>query len=78
MSYKWQQSEFNYIYYRIEDGKIVGLAHRLGNQGDIYIAKIYQNNIDNIIGQYVSMDFARGAVEHKVLEMTRTLLENES
>ena len=75
MNFKWQQSQFNYIYYNEETGRVVGIAHRLGNQGDIFIAKVYENNTELNIGQYVSMDFARSAVERRVDELTRTLLE---
>ena len=73
--FKWHQSEFNYLYFREEDGLLVGLCHPLGNQRDIFIAKVYKENADHLIGQYISMDFARKAVERYIDERSRTLLE---
>lgn len=73
---KWIESEFtNHLYFREETGLIIGLTHKLGNQKVISLAKVYVDNNELNLGQYISIDFAKKAVEEFWLKQERTLLE---
>ncbi len=79
MSNKWYETEFtNHFYYREETGLIIGLSHRLGTQGVIYLSKVYRNNQEMALGQYITIDHAKRAIENYWEIEDRTLLSNES
>ena len=50
-------------YYDLDNGLIVGQVHQIAHT-KIWLAKVYIDYTDEkYLGQYVSHDFARGAVE---------------
>jgi len=75
---KWQETEFHHeLYYRADDGLIVGQVHRLGTQNVIWLAKVYSpvTYEEGMLGHYINRDFARRAVELWWETQERTLIE---
>jgi len=75
---KWQETEFHHeLYYREDNGLIVGQVHRLGTQNIIWLAKVYQpvTYEEGMLGHYINRDFARKAVEQFWEIQERTLIE---
>ena len=71
----WQETEFtNHLYYDDSDGRIIGITHKLGTQSIIYIAKVYKDNIEAVLGQYVSCEYAKIAIENFWLVEEKTYL----
>lgn len=78
MSRAWRETEHHTeLFYKEDDGLIVGQVHRLGNQNIIWVAKVYQpvTYEEGMLGHYITRDFARRAVEHWWEVQERTLLE---
>ena len=73
---KWTEKEFSqWVYYDDEDGKIIGLVFKIGNgAATIWGSKVYDENKEGILGQYIDSDYARKAVERYWLIQERTLL----
>ena len=70
----WRETEFNNHYFFDEnDGKIIGQVHKLGTQGVVYVAKIFYNANDKVLGQFIEAHFAKSAVENFWLMEERTL-----
>ena len=75
----WMEKEFfQWVYYDDEDGKIIGSVYKIGNSTSIWGGKIYQDQQEGVLGQYINSDYARKAVENFWDVMSRTLLENHS
>lgn len=76
---KWEESSAatfaTHHYYDDIDGKIIGIAHKIGTQNIIYLSKIYPRNEEVILGQYVNCDYAKKAVENYWNIQDRTFLE---
>ena len=75
----WRETEHHSeLYYREDDGLIVGHVHRLGTQNIIWIAKGYkpEDYSEAMLGHYISRDYARKAVERFWEVQERTLLED--
>lgn len=69
---KWQETPFDSeLYYNELDGLIQGQVHKLGTQNIIWVAKIDEK----ILGQYISREFAKKAVEYYMEVQSRTLIE---
>ena len=72
---KWMEKEYSqWVYYDEEDGKIIGAVYKIGNQNTIWGAKVYHDEGEGQLGQYIDSDFARKSVENFWDIMSRTLL----
>lgn len=76
---KWQENEFyTHHFYDDENGRVIGITHKLGTQNTLYIAKIYDNrNNEILLGQYINCEYSKKAVELYWNIQDRTLLESE-
>ena len=73
---KWQEYENNnQYYYDDEDGMVIGQVHRFGNSVNIYTATVKSSNGENLLGQFVTVDYAKKAVRNFWEIQDRTLLE---
>ena len=78
--YEWQERGSAYYYYNTDTGKIVGNVSKIMSN-DIWIALVhtgtYSFTLDDErhLGQYISVDFAKDAVEHFWAVQNRTLIE---
>jgi hypothetical protein len=73
---KWQEFENKtHYYYNDEDGLIIGQIHKFGNSMMVYTASVKPDNVDQILGQFISGDFAKKSVEKYWDIQDRTLLE---
>lgn len=78
--YKWERHRDNYYYYEVDTGKIRGLASKIALSeiwiGLIYIGDMsYTINDEKHLGQYITMEFAKEAVQRFWDIQNRTLLE---
>lgn len=63
MSRKWHEYEQNTQYYYNEsDGLVIGQVHNFGNSA-LHTATVKPDNIDQILGYYISRDYAKAAVQ---------------
>jgi hypothetical protein len=61
---KWHEFEHNNQYYYNEvDGLIIGQVHKFGTSTLIYTATVKPDNLDKVLGYYISVDFAKKAVQ---------------
>jgi len=73
---KWQEKEFSqWVYYDDGDGKIIGSVYKIGNSVGIWGAKVYHEEGEGVLGQYIDSTYAKRAVEKFWEIMSRTLLE---
>ena len=78
--YEWQERGSTYYYYNTDTGKIVGNVSKIMSN-EIWIALVhtgtYSYTLDDErhLGQYISIDFAKDAVEHFWAVQNRTLIE---
>lgn len=65
MTHKWTETEGNHLYYQEHNGRIIGMAHRLGVSGPWYIAKVCEHLSVELtpIGNYIDLQSAKNAVE---------------
>ena len=76
MMNKWTETERgSFFYYREADGLVIGQAHRFGTQTILHTARIYKENDEKILGQYINSDSARRAIEKFWDIENRTLVE---
>lgn len=62
-------------HYDVTDGRIVGQVNKIAHT-KIWLAKIIKNHNDEYyLGQYISCEFAKNAVENYWLIQSRTLIE---
>lgn len=71
---EWRDAEHNVSYYYLKDtGKIVGQVYLLAHT-KIYGAKVYnESNEEGLLGQYISYESAKKAVEYFWNIQERTL-----
>ena len=75
-TFDWKDNDNDtHHYYRINDGCIVGQTHKIAHT-KIYLAIIIVANSENYLGRFVSLDFAKKAVQNYWDIQERTLLEN--
>lgn len=77
MTYQWKDLENNTSYfYREQDGLIVAQVHNLAHT-KIWLAKVFlQNSTDEkFLGQFITLDFAKKAVERWIGIQDRTLMD---
>jgi hypothetical protein len=74
---EWKDAENNtYYLFQTENGLIVGQVHNITHT-KVWIAKIPLSVHEEVhLGQYITTDFAKRAVENYWLTQERTLLEN--
>jgi hypothetical protein len=71
---RWQEYENNTQYYYDDiDGMVIGQVHRFGTSNSVYTATVKPDNIDNVLGQFVSLDYAKKSVETFWIWQDRTL-----
>lgn len=75
LKYDWKESNDSLYYYKLENGKIVGHAHKIAHSS-VSLAKIIINNEEDILGRYISIETAKKAVENYWLIESRTLIES--
>ena len=76
MNYEWKDAGHDtHYYYRTEDGLIVGQTHNIAHT-KIYIAVLLAGNEEKFLGRFVSLDFAKKAIQNYWDIQERTLLEN--
>ncbi len=65
MKTNWTETTDSHLYYQEHNGRIIGMAHRLGVSGPWYIAKVCENlSVDfTPIGNYIDLKSAKSAVE---------------
>lgn len=65
MNTKWTESTESHLYYQEHNGRIIGMAHRLGVSGPWYIAKVCEHLSVEFtpIGNYIDLISAKNAVE---------------
>jgi hypothetical protein len=74
---KWVEKEYSqWVYYGEYDGKIVGSVYKVGTTLGIWGAKVYDENKEGILGQYIDSDFAKKAVEWYWSVESRSVLEH--
>jgi hypothetical protein len=73
---KWQEFEHNsQFYYDESDGLVIGHVHKFGNMASIHTATVKCDNVDKTLGQYITVSYAKKAVEQFWDIQDRTLLE---
>lgn len=73
---KWTEKEFgNHCYYDDVNGMIIGMTTKMGNHNSIYIATAIDGR-ENPLGSYVSLEYARAAIELYWEIQERTLIES--
>ena len=73
---RWQEYENNTQYFYDDiDGMVIGQVHRFGTSNSVYTATVKPDNIDNLLGQFVSLDYAKNAVQNFWNTQDRTLLQ---
>ena len=72
----WRNTDQNcHYYYRVENGLIIGQVHNVVHT-QIWLAKIiYNYNEEKYLGQYISVEFAKNAIEYYWAMEERTLIE---
>lgn len=81
MNYEWKEKGQSFYYFIKEDGRIVGKVSYLP-LSSICIALVYTGQYtftiddERHLGQYITMQFAKDAVQYYWDTQSRTLLEN--
>jgi hypothetical protein len=61
---QWHEFENNNHYYFDDiDGMVIGQVHRFCTSVSVYTATVKRNNLDQILGQFVNMQYAKNAVQ---------------
>lgn len=74
---KWTEATESHLYFSEIDGRIVGMAHRLGISGPWYLAKICEAGSVEFtpIGNYIDLISAKIAVENYWILQANTINE---
>lgn len=75
--YQWTEYENTFFFYLTATGQVVGIAHKIGVSSSIYLAKIILKNEELILGRYVSLEYAKIAIDNYWFKESRTLLESK-
>lgn len=74
--FQWKEADSTYYYFETITGEVIGMTHSIG-LSSIYIVKIIVKNEELILGRFVSLDYARTAIENYWFKQSQTLLEHE-
>ena len=75
VKYDWKDAEHNTHYlFKTDNGLIVGQVHNIAHT-KIYMAVCLLGNEEKFLGRFVSLEFARMAIENYWFIQDRTLLE---
>jgi len=76
MSFNWKDTENdNHYFHIVETGQIVGQVHNVIHT-QIWLAKIVHTyNDEKYLGQYITANFAKKAIEYYWDMQERTLIE---
>ncbi len=75
MKFEWKETGNSWYYFAAKDGRVVAQVHEITHT-KIWLAKIIMNhNNEKFLGQFISLEFARMAVENFWLQQSITLLE---
>ena len=73
---RWMEKEHdNHCYYDDDNGRIIGMTTRQGLNKSIYIATALNFKLEEPLGSYVSLEYAKKAIEEFWIIQERTLLE---
>ena len=73
---QWMEKEYdNHCYYDDENGRIIGMTTRMGISKSIYNATAYNIKLEEPLGNYVTLEYAKKAIELFWEIQERTLLE---
>jgi hypothetical protein len=81
--YDWKSISDRYYFYKTDTGKIVGHAGKVALQ-EIFYGVVYTGDFtftvadEGHLGQYVSLEHAKKAIEFHWEVQNKTLLENHS
>ena len=81
--YDWKSVSDKYYYYKVSTGKVVGQAGKVALQ-ELFFATVYQKEStaryaiheEIQLGHFISLEFAKQAVEHFWEVQDRTLIGN--
>lgn len=76
---KWTENNETHMYFNENTGRIIGMAHRIGVSGPWYLAKVCskESNDYDPIGNYITLDFAKLAVEQYYRVLDNTINETQ-
>ena len=76
MKYQWKDIRVdNQYYYDTNTGMVVGQVHNITHTA-VWVAKVWVSPmVEKNLGQYISLEFSKKAVEAYWLEDSMTLLE---
>ncbi len=81
--FKWEKFSDRCYYYDIATGKIIGLTSKIALQ-EIYFSVVYTGvysftlDDEKHLGQYITLEYAKKAIENYWDIQNRTLLEHEA
>lgn len=76
MKYDWKDAGHDtYYYYKTDNGFIVGQTHNIAHT-KIYVAVLHSGNEEKFLGRYVTLEFAKKAIENYWDIQEKTLLES--
>jgi hypothetical protein len=77
MGYKWTEAPDSHLYHQEHNGRIIGMAHRLGISGPWYVAKVCEHfSVDfTPIGNYIDLESAKSAVA-KYWQLQNTTIDD--
>ena len=80
MKYDWRDGGNSvncYYYYNTESGLVVGQVNNVTHT-NIWVAKIYRShNDEHYLGQFITLDFSKSAIQKYFDVESRTLLESD-
>jgi len=76
MKYSWKDLENNTSYlYKVANGLIIAQVHNVVHT-KIWVAKIFLEEREIFLGHYITLDFAKKAVENFMKVEEKTLLDH--
>lgn len=77
---KWTETENTHLYYQEHNGRIIGMAHRIGVSGPMYVAKVCEHLSVEFtpIGNYIDLQSSKMAVENYWIIQNSTINESRT
>lgn len=78
MNNKWTETDNTHLFYQEHNGRIIGMAHRIGVSGPMYVAKVCEHlSVDfTPIGNYIDLQSSKMAVENYWILQNSTINVN--